>query len=116
MAYTETTSRNWFSRLGASFRGVLVGIVLLVAGTALLWWNEGDFVATGDALNEAQAVTQELGDITRLDPSKNGELVHASGPTKTEDIVKDNVFGIAINAVRLERKVEFYQWVESSRT
>ena len=116
MAYTETTSVGFLDRLGSSFRGIIVGVVLIVAGTVLLWWNEGDFVATRDSLNEAQAITQELGDINTVDSSKNGVLVHASGPTSTEDIVKDDLFGITVNAVRLERKVEFYQWVESSKT
>ena len=116
MAYTETTSTSWFSRLGSSFRGIGFGLFLIFAGTALLWWNEGNFVETGDALNEARAVTQELGDITKLDSSKNGQLVHATGPVETKDMLSDPVFGFSINAIRLERKVEFYQWVEKSKT
>ncbi|MDL2216122.1 TMEM43 family protein [Desulfovibrio sp. OttesenSCG-928-M14] len=116
MAYTETISTSWFSRLGGSFRGIGMGIVLIIAGTILLWWNEGDFVATGDALNEAHAITQELGDISKVDTSKNGQLVHATGPVETKDMLTDPVFGFSINAIRLERKVEFYQWVERSTT
>lgn len=116
MAYTETTSVGWFSRLGGSFRGIGFGIVMILAGTALLWWNEGDFVATGDALNEAHAITQELGDISKVDSSKNGQLVHATGPAETKDILTDPIFGVSVNAVRLERKVEFYQWVQDERT
>jgi len=116
MAYTETTSTSWFDRLGASFRGIGLGIILIIAGTVLLWWNEGSFVATGDALNEASAVTQELGDISKLDNAKNGMLVHAVGPVATKDMLSDPDFGVSINAIRLERTVEFYQWVEQSRS
>ena len=116
MAYTETTSTSWFDRLGSSFRGIGLGVVLIIAGTILLWWNEGDFVGTGDALREAQSVTQALGDISKLDPSKNGQLVHATGPVVTTDTLSDPVFGISINAIRLERAVEFYQWVEKSKS
>ena len=116
MAYKETTSVSWFDRLGSSFKGIGFGIVLFIAGTILLWWNEGNFVATGDALNKAQAITQELGDITKLDPSKNGQLVHATGPVETKDILTDPVFGFSINAIRLERTVEFFQWVEKTST
>ena len=115
MAYTETTSVSWFDRLGSSFRGIGTGIVLIIAGTALLWWNEGDFVGTGDALREAQAITQELGDISRPDAAKNGQLVHASGPLATKDMLNDPVFGLSVNAIRLERMVEFYQWVEDAK-
>ena len=116
MAYTQTTSTSFGSRLGSAFKGILFGIVLIVAGTILLWWNEGDFVATGDALREAQTVTQELGDISRVDVSKNGQLVHATGPAETKDILTDPIFGLSINAIRLERTVEFYQWTEQSKS
>ncbi|MDR0238771.1 MAG: TMEM43 family protein [Deltaproteobacteria bacterium] len=114
MAYTETTSVSWLDRLGSSFRGILIGVVLLIAGNTLLWWNEGNFVGTGDALREAHSVTQELGDIHKLDNSKNGMLVHAVGPVATKDMLSDPVFGVSRNAIRLERMVEFYQWLEES--
>ncbi|MDL2216644.1 TMEM43 family protein [Desulfovibrio sp. OttesenSCG-928-M14] len=114
MAYQEITSVGWLERLGSSFKGIVFGIALFIAGTVLLWWNEGDFVATGDALNEAHAITQELGDITKLDSSKNGQLVHATGLVETKDILADPVFGFSVSAIRLERTVEFYQWVEKS--
>ena len=116
MAYTETQSVSWFDRLGSSFRGILAGILLVVAGTVVLWWNEGNFVATNDALGEAQSVTQELGNITTLDSAKSGQLVHAEGPAATKDILSDPVFGLSVNAIRLERAVEFYQWVEEARS
>lgn len=115
MAYTVTKSTSWFERLGSSFRGIVTGLILIVVGTALLWWNEGNFVQTGDALTEAQGVTQELGDISMLNTSMNGQLVHATGDAKTEDILTDPILGVSVNAIRLERTVEFYQWVEHSR-
>ena len=116
MAYTETTSVGLGGRLGASFRGIGVGCILIVAGTILLWWNEGNFVATRDALTAARAVTQELGDISKLDGAKNGQLVHATGAVATEDMLSDPVFALSVNAIRLERSVEFYQWVEESKS
>jgi len=115
MAYTETTTTSWFSRLGSSFSGMGIGLVLLIAGTVLLWWNEGDFVATRDALNEAQSVTQKVSDISRVDPAFNGKLIHASGFADTQDVLQDPVFGIGERAIALQRNVEYYQWVEESR-
>ncbi len=115
MAYTETTTTGWFSRLGSSFSGMGIGLVLLIAGTVLLWWNEGDFVATRDALNEAQSVTQKVGDISRIDPALNGKLIHASGFADTQDVLQDPVFGINERAIALDRHVEYYQWVEDSK-
>ena len=114
MAYTETASIGLFSRLRSSFAGMGVGFLLFLAGTALLWWNEGDFVATRDALNEAQGIAREMPDVTRVDPAFNGSLVHATAPADTRDVVKDPLFGISERAIRLERRVQFYQWTEHS--
>ena len=115
-SYTTKKTSSWFERLGKSFIGIVVGLVLLVGATALLWWNEGNFVKTQAALNEAQSVTQELGDISKVDGSLDGRLVHASGLAETEDVLEDPLFGVSINAIRLERSAEYYQWVENKET
>ena len=114
MAYTETTSTGFFSRLGNSFSGIGMGIALAIAGTILLWWNEGDFVATRDALNETQAQTQIVGDAVNLGPSFSGKVVHVTGFADTKQTLNDSEFGISQNAIALVRRVEYYQWVESS--
>ena len=116
MAYTETTKTSWGSRLGGSLRGICTGLVLVVIGTGLLWWNEGDYVHTGDALTEAQGITQSLGGINTVNPSLNGKLVHGIGLATTEDVLTDPVFGVTTTAIRLERTVEFFQWQEHSES
>lgn len=113
--YSEVTNTSWFSRLGNSFRGIGMGIVLIVLATFLLYWNEGRAVRTGDAIAEAQMQTVELPGISTLDSSYDGKLVHATGRAITEDNLTDSMFGITANAIRLRRKVEYYQWVEESR-
>jgi len=115
MTYTETTTTSWFSRLGSSFSGMGIGLVLLIAGTVLLWWNEGDFVATRDALNEAQSVTQKVSDISKIDSSLNGKLIHAAGFADTQDVLKDPIFQVGERCIALQRNVEYYQWVEESK-
>ena len=116
MAYTETTSTSWFSRIGSSFKGIGTGLFLIIAGTGLLWWNEGSFVKTRDALNETQAVTQELGDVSTLNAAMNGKVIHASGTAATNDVLSDPEFGVNENAMGLSRKVEYYQWVENAKS
>ena len=115
MAYTETTQTSFFSRLGNSFSGIGMGIALLVAGTALLWWNEGDFVATRDALNETQAQTQIVGDAKNLGSSFAGSVVHVTGYADTKQVLNDSEFGISQTAIALVRDVEYYQWTETSK-
>ena len=115
-SHTVTKSTSWFERLGKSFGGIIFGIILFIAGSILLWWNEGNFVKTKAALQEAQGVLQKLEDINTVDTARNGELVHATGTAVTEDILADPIFGISVNAIRLERAVEYYQWMEDKKT
>ncbi len=114
MAYTETKTEKWSSRMGSSFSGILVGLVLFAVGTALLWWNEGDFVGNRDALKEAQSVVEELADLTVINPSMNGKLIHATGFADTQDELVDPVFGIKEKAIALGRTVQYYQWTEQA--
>lgn len=116
MAYTETTTRSWGNRLGSSFKGILFGFVLLIAGTYLLWWNEGRTFKTAGAIGEAELLTQDVSDISKVDSSLEGKLIHATGLATTNETVRDNIFGVeAAQALSIRRKVEYYQWREHSK-
>ena len=49
MAVTETETISWGSRLGSSFKGMLVGVALFIVGFPVLFWNEGNSVKTAKA-------------------------------------------------------------------
>ena len=115
MAYQETRTVGYGSRVGSSFKAIGGGFLLFFAATALLWWNEGRFVKEEKALNEAEGVTEELSTINRIDPEMDGQLVYATGMTTTEDSLSDAKFGVGAKAVKLKRSVEYYQWVEHSQ-
>ena len=53
MAYQETTRTSYGTRVGNSFKGILTGLLMLVGGTVLLWWNEGRSVRSNDATADA---------------------------------------------------------------
>ena len=106
--YTEVTNTSWFSRLGNSFGGIGAGLVMIALATFLLYWNEGRAVRTGDAIAEAQMQTVALPGISTLDSSYDGKLVYATGRVVTEDTLTDSMFGITTKAIRLRRKVEYY--------
>lgn len=116
MAYQEVTHESWFSRLGKSFSGIVTGIILIIAATVLLYWNEGRTVKTGGAIGEAQMQTVQMGDISKVDPSFNGKVIYATGRADTKDMLQDPVFGVGKVAIKLDRDVEYYQWKENSRT
>ena len=114
MAYTETTTRSWGSRLGDSIKGIIVGFILFIASFILLFWNEGNSVKVAKALEEGRGITVEVQDISKIDPANEGKLVHMCGDATTQDVLKDAEFGIEHNGMLLRRKVQYYQWREKS--
>ncbi len=99
-----------------SFKGVLVGIIFVPVSFIGLFWNEGRAVKTAESLAEgAKSVISVPADA--VNAANDGKLVYVSGETKTTGLVKDPDFGVsAERMLRLERRVEMYQWKESSRT
>jgi len=116
MAVTETTTESWGSRLGGSFKGVLVGLAMFIAGFPILFWNEGDSVRTAKALDEGEGACIPVESNAKVDPELDGRLVHMAGRADTKDVLSDDEFGVSATAIALERKTEMYQWIESSET
>ncbi|MDO4220616.1 MAG: TMEM43 family protein [Akkermansia sp.] len=114
MAYTETTTQSWGSRLGDSIKGIIIGFILFIGSFPLLFWNEGNSVKVARALEEGRGITVEVQDISRIDPANEGKLVHMCGDATTQDVLKDAEFGISHNGMMLRRMVQYYQWVEKS--
>ncbi len=116
MAYTETTSTSYGQRLAGSAKGMIGGLMMFIIGTCLLWWNEGRSVKTAKAIGDAASHVESIADVSRLDASLNGKLIHASAFADTKDSLTDDMFGVREVAIRLDRKVEYYQWVENAQT
>lgn len=116
MAYQEVKTTSYGTRVGNSFRGIGSGILLFIAATVLLWWNEGRAVKTTKMLNEAQGAYVEMEDPGKIDPALDGELVHATAVATTQDSLIDTRFGFGATAISLQRSVEYYQWVEHSES
>lgn len=113
--FTETTRTSWFSRLGAAFTGILVGLVAVFAGVWLLGWNEGRAVQTERALNEGAGIVQSVS-VDAIDPAHEGALVHVSGDAAVASPLNDSAWPVGAVALRLIRNVEMYQWRETSRS
>lgn len=111
----EVVEPTWAGRMGASFKGIVVGIGLFIAGFPFLFWNEGRAVETAKSLEEGHGCAVELSE-PKVDPANEGKLVYTTGKAVTGDTIADPIFGVSINGIRLERKVEIFQWVEHSNT
>jgi hypothetical protein len=113
--YIERTTIGLGGRLLQSIKGVLFGLLLFVAAFPVLWFNEGYAVKTAKSLTEGAktVVTVAFGAVN---PANEGRLVHVTGRAAATGNATDPEFGVSVNAVKLSRKVEMYQWKESSST
>lgn len=115
MATQKTVSISWFDRIKQSVGGVVVGFLLVVGMVGLLFWNEGRAVQTERSLAEGAGLVVPVSSDT-IDTSNEGRLVHIAGQVTTTEPVSDNEFTISASALKLRRKVEMFQWIESSAT
>ena len=114
MAYQEQKTTGYGTRVGNSFKAIGSGLIMFCIGTALLWWNEGRTVKTEKMLDEVGGNYVEMENPNKKDASLDGELICGTALATTEDSLSDAQFGVGAKAIALHRKVEYYQWVESS--
>ncbi|WP_439574522.1 TMEM43 family protein [Phreatobacter sp.] len=105
---------GFLERLWQSITGILVGLGLIAAVIAGIFWNEGRAIGTTRALNEGASVTVSV-PSARVDPANEGRLIHMTGDLRGA-MLADDEFQVRAQGVRLVRKVEMYQWKEEQRT
>ncbi len=112
MSNIEVTHTSWFTRLKNALTGIVVGIILIIASSILLFWNEGRAVKTYQSLVEGKAAVVAASAET-VDPALEGKLIHLQGAITPNSDPEDTSSGVwAEGAVALKRNVEMYQWVE----
>ncbi len=88
----------------------------VVLGAFLCAWTEWQTAGYDSIARSALKNAVEVADTTKLDPSLEGKLVHMTGRV-TSGGVTDDVLGVhADDAFVLERKVSYYQIVETKET
>ena len=112
-SFTEVTSESWLSRLGNAVKGVIVGIVLFLVSFPLLWWNEGRAVHTAEGLSELGRVVVTV-PADKVDPANDKKPVHITAEAVTDEVLADPQFPVSAKAIKLRRKVEAYQWKETT--
>ena len=99
-----------------SFGGVIMGILLLIGGTILLWWNEGNNVKNIKSINEVEKQVISVAS-DKVENKNDGKLVLVSGSLVTADEkVTDTDFGFGVKTPVFKRSVEIYEWKEESHT
>ena len=113
--FTEVTSESWFSRIGGAIKGVLLGLALFLVAFPLLFWNEGRSLTTYKSLKEGGSMVVSVASDS-INPGNAGSLIHLNGFADTEVTLTDADFGASVNALKLRRISEMYQWKEESNS
>lgn len=113
MAYTETYTTGYGTRVGNSFKQVGSGFLMFIAGTVLLFWNEGRAIKTERAIEGADAIRVEMPAPEKIDPAMEGKVVHSTANAVSHDMLKDGMYPVAGNLTMLDRNVEYLQYEET---
>ncbi len=98
-----------------SVQGVILGIIFLLVGTILIWWNEGNTVKNLKAVDEIQKNVIDIKSDS-INPSNDQKLVATNGEVNIlDESLKDDTFGIQQKSIKLKRIIETYQWKETEK-
>ncbi|XP_076614321.1 transmembrane protein 43 [Chaetodon auriga] len=103
---------GFLERLSETAGGTVVGVGLFFLSFYILLTNEGRALQTASSLDEGLAQVVSLGPFSSLDLQNNNRLVHLSAQLQTSQPLHDPNYRVVVQAVKLKRQVEMYQWVE----
>ncbi|XP_034725166.1 transmembrane protein 43 [Etheostoma cragini] len=103
---------GFLERLGDTAGGTVVGVGLFFLSIYVLFTNEGRALRTASSLDEGLSQVVSLGPFSSLDLLNNNRLVHLSAQLHTSQPLHDPNYRVVVQAVKLKRQVEMYQWVE----
>uniref|UniRef100_A0A3B4CUI2 Transmembrane protein 43 n=1 Tax=Pygocentrus nattereri TaxID=42514 RepID=A0A3B4CUI2_PYGNA len=103
---------GFLERLGETMGGMMVGVGLFFVSFYVLFTNEGRAIRTAASLDEGLSQVLTLRPDMYVDPQNDNRLVHLSAPLRTSQPLYDPNYKVAVQAVKLKRNVEMYQWVE----
>jgi Transmembrane protein 43 len=113
--FVEVTSKSWFEKIVDSLKAIVFGLILVIASGVAIFWNEGNSAETLAALAEGAKIVISV-PADRVDIGNDGKLVHVAGQTSAAQPIKDADLGVTVDALKLARKVEMYQWKETSKS
>ncbi|CAN9511755.1 unnamed protein product [Ophioblennius macclurei] len=109
---TSKSNPGFLERLSETAGGMVVGVGLFFLSIYVLFTNEGRTLQTASSLDEGLSQVVSLGPFLRFDPENNDRLVHLTAPLHTSQPLHDPNYRVELQAAKLRREVEMYQWVE----
>lgn len=120
MATDVVTVKNqkpgFFANLSSSFGGIIIGILMLIGGISLLWWNEHNNVKN---IKNVKEMRDQVIDVSskEVDSQYDGKLIATNGKLDYNNAtLTDSELGVNVVSPALSRTVEVYQWIEESET
>ncbi|MDC0857522.1 TMEM43 family protein [Rickettsiales bacterium] len=114
---TESTVQrtSYSERLSGSIFSMLLGFVGFFASIYLISWNEGRTIKT---YVDLQNLKENLVIVSskQINRNNNNKIIYVSGYANTNNILQDKLFNISVNALKLKREVEMFQWIETKST
>lgn len=113
---TVSSHNSYGSRVGNSLKSILWWFLLVILSIVLLVRNEKEFVEKKAALDEWASIVQEA-IIDQINSELDWSEIHVSWQTASDDeTLKDDVFWVVTDNLKLIRTVEMYQWYEDEDT
>lgn len=112
----KNEKQGFLSNITNSFSGIIIGILLLIGGIGLLWWNEHNNVKN---IKNVKELRDQVIDVSssKVDDKNEGKLIATNGKLDyNEGTLTDDLINLTVTAPALCREVEYYQWVEESET
>jgi hypothetical protein len=108
--------QGFFSKMSSSFSGIIVGIIMIVGGIGMLWWNEQNNVKN---IKNVKELREQVVDVSssKVEDKNEGKLIATNGKLDfNQGQAKDDLTNLSVTSPALCRNVEYYQWVEDSET
>ncbi|KAF7665837.1 hypothetical protein LDENG_00129310 [Lucifuga dentata] len=103
---------GFLERLSNTIGGTFVGVGLFFLSFYIIFTNEGRALKTATSLDEGLSQVVSLLPSSSLDQQNHNRLVHLSAQLSTSQPLHDPNYKVVVQAVKLKRQVEMYQWVE----
>jgi hypothetical protein len=113
MAYEETTTTSFGSKLKNSIAGLGTGLLLIIGSPVLLFWNESNFVDAQKALVEFGKSMVSISDLTKVDSAASGKPIYIRGEAAAGAPITDFELAITAKAIKIDRSVQMFQWKEN---
>ncbi|KAL9701928.1 hypothetical protein quinque_005369 [Culex quinquefasciatus] len=105
---------NCMETLKSCWLKTLIGLILLIAGSCVLFYNEARAISTAVSLEEAFGEAVTVSADNPYDRRFEGSLIHLKGSIVTGEPLTEPDYNIQVQAVKLKRRVQMYQWIEET--